>query len=125
MIYSCFDQGSGAYRYFEDEKQIPVNGDLPVPNWLKGRSIQGIGVPSLEAGRPMPADAKFIGMGPNARGVVANCQSSGRSLGELSADQKQYLIAGSAVAVGAYLWLSDQKLPAAAVGAIGLAAFFL
>lgn len=75
MIYSCFDQHRGVYDYFQDALQIPVNGDLPVPDLppIAGQ----IGVPALQAGRPLPPDAKHVGAGQMARGILVECGRSG------------------------------------------------
>lgn len=75
MIYSCFNPHTGLYRYFENTKQIPVNADLPVPRLPPpaGR----VGVPSIDAGRPLPSDARPVGEGWNARGIIVNCSRSG------------------------------------------------
>lgn len=75
MIYSCFDPAVGLYDYFEDDKQIPINGDLPIP---KLPSIAGkIGVPAMDAGRPLPMSAKRIGQGWHAKGMIVRCSKSG------------------------------------------------
>lgn len=80
MIYSCFDQDSGHYHYFQDDLQIPVNGDLPVPVLppIAGK----IGVPALQAGRPLPAAAKHVGSGQMARGILVECGRSGSLSGD-------------------------------------------
>ncbi len=81
MIYSCFDQPSGLYRYFEVDEQIPLNGDLPVPKW-PAKVKTKIGVPGTLAGRPLPKSAKYVGTGWTARGIVASCDA-GAGLGDL------------------------------------------
>lgn len=83
MLYSCFNQNTGLYDVYEDQATHPVNGDLPVPKL--GNEIQGIGVPALEAGRPLPWGAKHVGTSWNARGIVVNC--GGSSLGAISREQ--------------------------------------
>lgn len=72
MIYSCFNPPLGLYEYFEDDRQHPTNGDLPVPKLPKqtGR----VGVPAMDAGRPLPTDAKRMGTGWEARGMIVNCK---------------------------------------------------
>lgn len=122
MMYSCFDQNSGLYRYFQDDKQIPVNGDLPVPNYLKSRATK-LGVPALEAGRPLPSDARPVGRGVPARGMVVSCNAQGAALGAvLDIDTKTSLLLAGALGTAAILWYSDQELSALTVGGITLAA---
>lgn len=123
MIYSCFDQTSGLYRYFEDGAQVPINGDLPVPSWLKGRVANGIGVPTSEAGRPLPSSAKPAGSGPQARGLVVRCDGGGAALGALSMDDRRKAVAFAAAALSGYFAYSKQTVPAIALGAIAFGAF--
>lgn len=126
MIYSCFDQQTGRYRYFEDSRTIAVNGDLPVPTWLKGRVANGIGVPTGEAGRPLPREARPVGTGSAARGLMVQCGTSqSSSLGEMPPERKSKLLAGSAAALAAYFASSKQTLPALALGGIALGAYLL
>lgn len=86
MIYSCFDDKSGRYRYFEDGSQRAVNSDLPIPS-LNGKATK-LGVPSTEAGRDLPLEAKPCGSGYRARGILVQCgpSSSGRAMGSLFGD---------------------------------------
>ncbi len=125
MIYSCFDEQTGLYRYFEDARTVPVNGDLPVPTWLKGRVANGIGVPTADAGRPLPPDARPVGSGGAARGLMVQCQGSSLGLGEMPAEKKSLLLAGTAAALAAYFASSKQTAPALALGAVALGAYFL
>lgn len=71
MMYSCFNQSTGLYEYFQDDSTRPINGDLPIPKLPA--STGRIGVPSIEAGRPLPGGAKKIGKGWHARGMVVQC----------------------------------------------------
>jgi len=73
MIYSE-PLSNGRYGYWD----VPLHGiaagnDLPVPSLSPASSL---GVPSVEAGRAVPAGAgaKFIGQGDQALGVVAPMQ---------------------------------------------------
>lgn len=75
MIYSCFDVQRGLYRYFEDGLTIPVNADLPVP--MLPSSAGKIGVPAMEAARPLPPNARAKGTGHTARGILVQCEGSG------------------------------------------------
>lgn len=127
MIYSCFDPPSGKYRYFEDDEQVPVNGDLPVPTWLSGRVANGIGVPTADAGRPLPTGAKPKGTGFEARGQIVRCGAQAVSgLGDLGTyEPKKVAFAAAMVAVGAYLWSSEQRASGAVVGGLGVASLYL
>lgn len=120
MIYSCFHQPSGYYRYFWDEHEVPVNGDLPVPNWLTSKATK-LGTPANEAGRPLPKSARPMGHGLQARGMVCHCEMTGLSgLGELSSSQTKALIAVAALGTAGLLWYSGQKLSSGAIGAVAL-----
>lgn len=81
MIYSCFQEGAGVYRYFRDDTERAVNSDLPVPSYSSDTKI---GAPSRDAARPFPSGAKPIGKGWHARGIIVKCPSSGLgALGDL------------------------------------------
>lgn len=123
MIYSCFDPQSGQYRYFQDSVSAPVNGDLPVPSYLKSRSTK-LGVPSLEAGRPLPRDARRVGSGLTARGMVVECGAgNGQALGDLSHDQRTGLFYGVLLLTGIAIYKLDQPIVGTAVGALGAYGF--
>jgi hypothetical protein len=68
VIYSAFDEASGYYRYYEDSRGHPVNADLPIPPIAPeaGR----VGAPARECGRTLPLDARPIGTGWHARGLI-------------------------------------------------------
>lgn len=70
MKYSVFDQGRGDFAYYEAEDGLDINDDRPVPKFAIGLRT-AIGVPSVEAGRPMPAKARFVGRGSEAIGIVS------------------------------------------------------
>lgn len=71
MIYSCFDPKAGLYTYYEGPDVYPLNADLPVPSLPP--EIAGIGVPSIDAARPLPSGVKPVGKGWHARGMVVSC----------------------------------------------------
>jgi hypothetical protein len=83
MIYSCFVPERGTYDYYENSLQMQLNADLPVPRLPPDAGK--IGVPAIDAGRPLPSDARKTGEGWHARGMVVNCRGrSGMSaFGEL------------------------------------------
>ncbi len=86
MLYSCFNPTTGLYAYFETPEGIAVNSDLPTPRLP---AVTGkIGVPAIEAGRPMPSGAKPVGQGWHARGIIVQCGGGGVSgLGLPTADE--------------------------------------
>jgi hypothetical protein len=106
VIYSCFNPQSGFYDYFESSDQIPINADLPVPKLPPAGN--DIGVSSMEAGRPMPSDAKRIGSGWHARGLVANCGRGGGGLGDSSSAMNRGLLVLAACAAATYYLLRDK-----------------
>lgn len=107
VIYSCFDDKSGKYRYFENGLKKAVNADLPVPSY-SGRETQ-LGVPSTEAGRSLPRDAQPAGEGWRARGMVVQCSSNGFSGFWDDPDDTKRVVVG--VIVGAGLgWLFQRWL---------------
>lgn len=98
MIYSCFDQNSGLYDYFEDSSQRPINADLPVPRFPS--MVGKIGVPAREAGRPLPSGARPAGRGWHARGMIVQCRG-GLGLSGLPAPVSSFISSGGLVAAGA------------------------
>lgn len=127
MIYSCFDQSTGLYKYWEDSLTIPVNGDLPVPSYLSSRATK-LGVPSLEAGRPLPSAARSIGEGHRARGMIVRCDSPlsgfiGTTMERDFVLRDRALFAAAVVGTAGFLWWSDQEAFGAIVGVFGVAMF--
>lgn len=104
MMYSCFDPKSGLYDYYEGPDTYPINADLPVPNFLPAE-IPGIGVPSIDAARPMPSGLTLVGRGWHARGMLINCGRSAVgdfTLPGLAMGIALRLATYAAVAAGAY-----------------------
>lgn len=105
MLYSCFDADRGIYRVFADENHRPVNGDLPVPKLP--RDSGKVGVPSVDAARPLPYGVRELGESWNARGIVCSCDRRG-ALGAAPADPVSWarehldhlMVVGSIVLVG-------------------------
>jgi len=79
--YSCFDPRSGLYDYYADNVQLPINADLPVPQLPQ--AAWKIGVPSIDAGRPLPPGARPVGRGWHARGIVVSCGRGSPGLGAM------------------------------------------
>lgn len=97
MFYSCFDPKTGLYDYFVDDKNHPINGDLPIPQFPVTTKI---GVPAIEAGRKMPSGAKPAGRGWHARGLIVQC---GR--GPLGAVEGKPAEAWEWVKAGGWKWV--------------------
>ena len=112
MNYSCFDQKSGLYDYYADATELAINADLPVPQLP---SVAGkIGVPSIDAGRPLPAGARPVGRGWHARGIVVSCGRGSQGLGAVpsvsgaidwvTAGGWKWILGGAAI-----VWFVSQK----------------
>ena len=112
MNYSCFDAHSGDYRYFADDRRLPLNADLPVP---KLPPVAGkVGVPAREAGRPLPPSAKEVGRGQQARGLIVRCDGGALSgwWDELNSSSKRNVAVGVVAALGllaAALLMTEEK----------------
>ena len=110
MLYSCFNAASAEYDYFEDDTKVAINADLPVPRLPKPTPL---GVASIQAARPMPAGARYVGSGWAARGVVVSCERrGGKGLGDDSlasslgvSDTTLYVGLGLLAGLGLYLAL--------------------
>lgn len=68
LVYSRWRPDDGGYDYFQSTLRQNINDDLPAPELAPATKI---GVPSIEAGRPVPAGAYPIGSGELAMGLVA------------------------------------------------------
>lgn len=101
MLYSVFDPQRGLYSYYEGPAHPPINGDLPVPSLPDG--IHGIGVPSVDAGRPLPAGAKLVGSGWHAKGIVCGATSAVRLDGLEDMGTASRFAVGALVGLG--IWL--------------------
>ena len=105
MIYSCFDPSKGLYVYYETKESKPINADLSVPKLEADTG--NIGVPASIAGRELPSDAKKVGEGWHARGIVAEPRKSALSgLGEFVAPPAWKWAVGLAL-VGVTLYAVD------------------
>lgn len=99
VLYSKWDPSRGGYTYFETAEQVPYAADLPVPRLS---AVGPIGVPSVEAGRPLPSSAQMVGNGPLARGMIVPTEGRG-VLGALAVNSRD-LIIGVLGAVGGYIF---------------------
>lgn len=82
MLYSVFRPEKGGYDYFETPELMAINADMPAPKLPS--ETNGVGVPAMEAGRPLPSGAKPVGSGWHARGVIAREGSGLLGLGSVS-----------------------------------------
>lgn len=76
MIYSRWRPDTGGYDYFETDERYALADDLPTPGFFGGSPI---GVASVLCGRKIPANARPVGSGKVARGVIAPIDRSGLS----------------------------------------------
>jgi hypothetical protein len=75
MIFSRWRPDTGGYDYFDSPStRYGLGDDLPVPNLPK---TSPLGVASTDIGRSVPSDARLVGSGPLARGMVAPMNKSG------------------------------------------------
>lgn len=68
MDYSVFDWSAGRYRVYRDARPWPVMADTP-PCRPTGRSYRGMFDINTSL-CVLPADAKFVGASPTARGHI-------------------------------------------------------
>jgi hypothetical protein len=73
LIYSRWRPDRGGYDYFAAPGSQNINDDLPQPDLSPATKI---GVPSIEAGRPVPSGAVRAGSGDEPRGMIAPVDSS-------------------------------------------------
>lgn len=75
MIFSRWRPDTGGYDYFDSPStRYGLGDDLPVPHPPKATSL---GAASTDIGREIPPDARLIGSGPTARGMIAPMNKSG------------------------------------------------
>jgi hypothetical protein len=112
MIYSRWKPDTGGFEYLEVPGSLNINDDLPTPEL---RPATKIGVPSIEAGRPVPAGAQVIGEGDAAVGVIAPVDRARivrrtRSLAGLDGGPSSTVLWFAAGAAGvALLWYVAKK----------------
>jgi hypothetical protein len=98
VLYSKWDPSRGGYSYFETAEQVPFAADLPTPRLS---AVGPIGVPSVDAGRPLPSGAHMVGTGPLARGLIVPTEGRG-VLGSLAVNSRDLIVAACG-AIGGYL----------------------
>lgn len=67
MIFSVFDYHSGKYRYYEAPAQLPSAG------WFRPQLGSVASPESIAA--PLPENARYVGTGTKAKGIIATDQS--------------------------------------------------
>ena len=72
-FYSVWRPDQGGFEYYEAPEAYNINDDLPTPDLVLATKI---GVPSIEAGRPVPSGSRRAGVGKPARGLIAPVDSS-------------------------------------------------
>lgn len=78
MIFSRWRPDTGGYDYFDSPStRFGLGDDLPVPRLPQTHVL---GVCSTDIGRALPVDAKLIGSGKIARGMVAPMDRAARGI---------------------------------------------
>lgn len=67
MLYSRW-LPTGGYEVYEATDVMPLGDDVPVPRLP---SAVKLGVPSIEAGNPLPFGARLVGRSAVPKGIVA------------------------------------------------------
>jgi hypothetical protein len=67
--YSVFNPFKGNFDYYISTKSIAFNDEYPTPNY---KNETRAGIAALEAGRPLPYDAKLIGSGQMPIGSISS-----------------------------------------------------
>jgi hypothetical protein len=113
QIFSRWQPDTGGYEYLSAPGSQNINDDLPSPELNPATKI---GVPSIEAGRPLPAGATVIGEGDEAVGIIAPVDPElivrrTRSLAGLGDGMASSTVLWGAAAVAgvALLWYVSRK----------------
>lgn len=114
LVYSRWRPDSGGYDYFESSYRQNINDDLPAPELTLASKI---GVPSIEAGRPIPAGSQPAGSGDEPIGLIAPVDSRrivrrSRPLGEtevLGVPRYGWFFMAFAAMTGAVLYAARDK----------------
>lgn len=103
MIYSVFVPEQGLYHYYETPNGVAFNADLPLPTLPADAGK--IGVPSIDAARRLPSNAKLVGQGWHARGVLSAASSGVAGFGafEPKSAVPLALALGAASAIQGYM----------------------
>lgn len=103
MIYSRWRSSQGGYDYFENSEMKGIGDDFSSPVL---RQVSPIGVASLDAGRALPMNAKYVGSGLEARGsIVPISRSVLGSIQTMIPKEVLYFVAG----IATYWFISRAK----------------
>ncbi len=95
MIFSRWRPDTGGYDYLDSPStRFGLGDDLPVPRLPR---TSPLGTASTDIGRPVPDDAKVMGSGPIARGMIAPMNKSGLQGLDLSSAPVKF---GAAILAG-------------------------
>jgi hypothetical protein len=111
VIYSRWRPEGDGYDYFRDSSLHNVNDDLPTPQ-LRDASV--LGVPSIEAGVPIPDGAEAAGHGEVPVGVVAPVDETRvvrrtRSLAGITEASPWLPVAALGVAALTWVWALSRR----------------
>ena len=101
LTYSQW-QPDGGYDYYETQQTAPLGDDLSTPRL---GVVNGLGVPSTEAGRPIPAGAVYVGEGDVPVGVVAPMDTSRLGAVSFLSEVSPWVAFMSGAAVVGVIWL--------------------
>jgi hypothetical protein len=105
VIYSIYNYGTRSYDYYQGGE---VGGThAPIPPKGKG-GVPGMGLTADAAAWPLPAGAKKIGTGAEARGRIAKITSSVGALGDIQDGLEEGLVMAAA-AIALLVLLSSSK----------------
>ena len=105
MIYSVWNQGLGAYDYFESPGE-QANLNVEKPRHLVSRTL---GATADQAAWPLPGNLRPIGSGTEAVGRVAS--RGGKALSGDLGDNAPLVKAAVLVVAGLLLWQYVAKYP--------------
>jgi len=103
-MFSVWNQGKRSWDYYENGEP-DARANAPVPKHTK---TERLGMTPDELAWPLPANARYVGTGPNARGRVAVRKGLGSLSGFAGADSIASL-AFLGVASGALIWWARSK----------------
>jgi hypothetical protein len=79
MTYSVWDPISGTYQYYQTPQDGKLEHDVPKARHLSTSSK--VGITPEQAAWPLPANAKRIGTGKTAKGMIAQ-KPGGLAMGD-------------------------------------------
>ena len=98
LLYSVYNYGSGLFDYYQDGKNLGVSDTPPKKRLAKG----GLGVSPEQAALSLPSNAKKMGSGDVAKGIVATS-------GVGSFDSMDYVKIGMLALSAVLLWHTLKK----------------